>query len=112
KHEPRANRQKREAGGEIKTLPTCLTTMSSSSPAKSTRRPQAEDNGASVSTPAKTQSWMQTAMTLTGEALRQATWIGGAPSSDAISPVPMPSEPAATAAAAAATTTASGSREQ
>lgn len=53
-------------------------------------------------------------MTLTGEALRQATWIGGAPSSDAISPVPMPSEPAATAAAAAvaATTTASGSREQ
>lgn len=45
-------------------------------------------------------------MTLTGKALRQATWIGGAPSSDAISPLPMAKEQAAAAAAA------SGSCEQ
>lgn len=48
-------------------------------------------------------------MTLTGEALRQATWIGGASSYDAISPIPIAKEQAATTAAIA---TAPGSREQ
>lgn len=50
-------------------------------------------------------------MSLTGEALRQATWIGGASSSDAISPIPIAKEQAATTATAAAAT-APGSREQ
>lgn len=44
-------------------------------------------------------------MTMTGEALRQATWIGGL-SNDAISPLPMANDQAVTAA------TASGTREQ